>query len=382
MYFPSSPPSSYPAKRSGTQGHKKDHSGSSSFSKKLLGIPSTADNITPFFLPPVETTVTSDPEMPFSPSRSDGRSSAAGYSAEQQSTRTRSSKPSRKQKTPVLAEPLPSTIEYFQSKPPPLTNNTAATVTSAPSAVPYGRSSNEGNRSRSSFTGSRAGYYNPDDPATYPVQMDPYGRPPSSRRTSADQLPGSAQVSPPTWPDAASEKAALASRDYTPLTMPTPGHSGYAHSSSHEARQFSSPPIPSTSPYGIRSPMESPSQSPQPTQPLVGASLGLTNSVHTIQGFDEPELEHEQPRRPAPSGPPVPAQQHHQRQESSETESAGAAGNGFFSSIGRRVRPGGRSNESNNSQAPPPAPAQGRQWSIHVRNSQFESDEFNPYRGS
>ncbi|KAG8925143.1 hypothetical protein FRC01_010626, partial [Tulasnella sp. 417] len=170
MYYPSSPPTSYPAKRSRTQGHKKDHSGSSSFSRKLMGIPSAADNITPFFLPPVETTVTSDPEVSVSGSRSDGRSSAAGYSAEQQSTRTRSSRPSRKQKTPVLAEPLPSKIEYFQSRPPPLANSTVASVTNnAPSTVPYGRSSNEGNRSRhSSVTGSRAGYYNPDDPSTFP----------------------------------------------------------------------------------------------------------------------------------------------------------------------------------------------------------------------
>ncbi|KAG8900367.1 hypothetical protein FRC01_010163 [Tulasnella sp. 417] len=214
--------------------------------------------------------------------------------------------------------------------------------------------------------------------------MDPYGRPPSSRRTSADQLPGPMQTSPTAWPDAATEKAALASREYTPRTMPTPGHSGYAHSASHDSRALPSPPpMPSASPYRTRSPMDSPSQSPQPTQPLIGASLGLTNSVHTIQGFDEPDLDAEQPLHRAPSGPPV-SQQQHQRQESSEAESAGgASGNGFFSAIGRRVRPGGRSNESNVSQGQQQQqPTHARQWSIHLRNSQIDSDEFNPYRPS
>ncbi|KAG8951594.1 hypothetical protein FRC04_005881 [Tulasnella sp. 424] len=371
-YYPASPPSSYPAKRARDQGHKKDHSGSSSFSRKLMGIPSTADNITPFYLPPVETTVTSDPELSTSPSRSDGRESIS-YSVEQPSSRSRSTRPSRKRKAPVLAEPLPSKIEYFQSRPPPLANNSATNVTNAASTIPYGRTSTEGNRSRSSFTGSRAGFYNPDDPSTYPTATDTYGRAPSSRRTSADQLPGPAPISPPIWPDAASEKAALANRDYTPQTMPTPGHSGYAYSTGHQSRTMPTPPIPQMSPYGNRS-VDSPSQSPPPSQPLMGASLGLANSVHTIQGFDDPELEQEQPLRAAPSGP-VPQ---HQRQESSETESAGA-GNGFFSSFGRRVRPGGRSNESNNSQAPPAA---SRQFSIHIRNSQVGPDEFNPYRTS
>ncbi|KAG8988631.1 hypothetical protein FRB90_002629, partial [Tulasnella sp. 427] len=369
-YYPSSPPSSFPAKR---QGHKKDHSGSSSFSRKLMGIPATADNITPFYLPPAETTVTNDPEMAFSPSRSDGRPSL-DYSIEPPANRTRPSKPSRKSKAPkapLLTEPLPSTIEYFQSKPPPLASNNvtspASTTPYAPSTAPYGRTSTDGNRSRSSFTGSRAGYFSPDDPATYPTpsQTDGHGRAPSSRRTSADQLPGPVPVAQPTtWMDAAAEKAALAGRDYTPQTMPTPGHSGYAHSTS--ARNAPSPP---TSPYGAWS-MDSPSQ------PLVGGNLGLTNSVHTIPVLDndEPEIEH-------PSVQPV-----HQtlRQDSSEGESAAPAtvggGNGFFSALGRRVRPGGRSNESNNSQ--PSAGAPGRQFSIHVRNSQVGRDEFDPYRPS
>jgi len=226
---------------------------------------------------------------------------------------------SNRQRPPAPAE-LPSRIEYLGDRRPPVPAGTQGNFT--PPA----------NRSRSSFGNvPRPGYYNPDDPSTWP---DMQGQTLAQRRS----LEQSSIVAPSSTGE---RGGTLSYTSPSPHTYASPGHS-----------LTQTPPVPSISPYQ------------QQNSPPLNMDPSFAGSVHTLPGFGSPSTPVTGPL-PSVASRPLPA----------EPQTSPRKAAALLSSWGRRLKNGSDGSKSETLGHP------GSTWTPHP-TSQEAMPEFNPYGGS
>lgn len=252
---------SMPASSRATHGHQREGSNSHSSSKarKAFGFgssPPQSSAITPFILPPLGS--------PPPPTTTHEQSVDHSHSSQSQSGRTGGARTPFSMSNDTSFSPasvpttLPSKIEYLGDRRPPTT--LAQPIASQSNLAALDASTNA---SRSSFNttgrgqGPAPGYYNPDDPSTYP--LGDYYVPQPSRRPSME---GTALGSSTFMPQTPADKVPRGGIVHNQQQSPT----------SPQNRQHFPPPVP---------PIPTSATSTRNPAPL-NMDMSLAGSVHTL----------------------------------------------------------------------------------------------------
>ncbi|KAG8886281.1 hypothetical protein FRB98_001378 [Tulasnella sp. 332] len=209
---------------------------SSSKIRQKFGSPQTHAAITPFYLPPINAPTSDNYTV-----ASSGGSTRAGSHTPIVNP-TESSQSASAHRRQISPPELPSSIEYLSSNrtnvpPMPPSSFTIARVSENPVSA-GGAPSTRSRRGSGSTGGGRTnvpyptpqGYYNPDDPATYPltpIEQNLFNQPPSARQSDERVPLGSSTFMP-----RSSERLPLNVTNAAPPTPQVPSYA-YTHPDAH-----------------------------------------------------------------------------------------------------------------------------------------------------